>query len=182
MDNSTKTAITNALIDMRCFVLEETNNIPLLSEEYLYNTIGKNDARSFLYHFDNLARAIGIDPFVDVVKPANIRLNNSIYYSYKLKFKNEDDAIEFTKLFRDWNRKNLVDGDVVPRISKVVNRQDSDIGKPTTHSDTIPSELEIMNVTRTLNKFITKIMNGNDDITIVDTSSYYDLDMLQPKV
>lgn len=52
----------------------DDEDIPFLSEAYLYALLGKEDARTLMAMINNLMRAVGLEPY-DIEKEANVQLD-----------------------------------------------------------------------------------------------------------
>lgn len=59
------------------FYEEGDENAPFFSEAYLYNLVGKEDARTILCLFENLARAAGIDPYQAEVEACRTKVETA---------------------------------------------------------------------------------------------------------
>lgn len=69
---------TEALIELAEFIPEFGNpeQIPFISEGFLYETVGKEDARTFRALLGSLARAIGYDGLWDLEREIYMEKNN----------------------------------------------------------------------------------------------------------
>ena len=182
--NHIKENMEEAMIDLYSFI-DDDQRSPVLSENYLYEKLGKETARSTLARLRRVVEAAGLDCY-DINQRVNDKLNNNTLYDYHIVFETAEDATTFYLELRRYVNNNASEGDTIPR--SVVPLKNVKVDPPeerillsgkkymvdTVHKR-IPHQRKIYNVSRKYKSTIDMLINNNHG-TILETNIVYDMD------
>lgn len=185
--------IARALQNLWIYPTEhQGHTIPVMSEAFLYDALGKDDARAFSYKVEQIAQAIGLDWWEEVEKPANVRFNSAVTHDWHLRFPSEAEASAFSSDFRGVLPKLLGPNELVPAVSYPVMKVDIDPpevekreGKPdkvvSSKYQKVLGERNLTNVLIRPNAWIVEYLRDHPDVVVVSCRSSIDHSNLYPE-
>lgn len=184
--------IAKAIQNLWIYPIEhQGHTVPVLSEAFLYDALGKDDARAFSYKVEQIAQALGLDWWEDVEKPANIRFNSAVTHDWHLRFPSEVDASAFSAEFREISPTLLGPNDTAPRVSfPVVSvevdppRVEQREGKPdrviSSEYQRVLGERKLGHVLIRPNAWLVEYLKDHPEVVVVSCSSNIDHGDLYP--
>jgi hypothetical protein len=164
---------------------DDQSDVPMLSEGFLYERIGKEATRSLLWKIEQLSVAVGLDHYNDVERVVCKKFNDAARYTYRVKFKTDQAAIDFSKERTVMIRETCDDGDEVPRCvfplqTVVVDPPEERELNGTTQMVSserikITNERNILNITSKFHAWFIERFD-QDDVEIIDKSMHYAMD------